>query len=627
MLVAGMVACGSHPQGILLSSPDGRLQITLQVNGPGRLHYAVDRAGEEVILPSPLGMLLGTGDTLGGHVLCLEASPASLRDTTWHPVWGERASYRDRYRVMIVDVEERSGCRWQLELRAYDEGVAFRYLLPQAVAGGDSVYILRERTGFVFPRGSQAWVTYSAQGIYRRMDVDSIRRPAERPLVVEEPAGTYVAVGEAALVDYARMRLSKGEEPGGVVAHLAGPVALHVPAHSPWRYIMVASSPGRLVENNYLLLNLNEPCALDDVSWIGPGKVIREITLTTRGGKACVDFAARHGLQFVEFDAGWYGHEYDDASDATTVTVDPRRSPGPLDLKEVIRYAREKNIGIILYVNRRALERQLDTLLPLYASWGVSGVKYGFVQVGPQRWTAWLHTAIRKAAAHHLMVDVHDEYRPTGYQRTWPNFMTCEGIRGDEAAPDNHHTLITMFTRAIAGPADNTVCYFSDRVVTEMHSSHATQLAKAVCIFSPWQFLFWYDRPAASRKGPAAPELPGNRVISEVPELEFFKEVPTVWDETRVIEGKIGEYGTVARRAGDDWYVGAINGRESHQLVLPLSFLEAGKQYMAQIYRDDPLVETRTHVRVEERQVTSADTLRFELAPNTGMAMRLAGSR
>ena len=605
-----------------LYSPDGKYHVLLTTTDEGQLTWSVRWNGKQIILPSPLGMVLGDEREPGKKVSLQEIVSVSEVDTSWKPVYGDRSLYRDHYNKCVAVVTEGDGTRWELQLRAYNEGIAFRYVFPDAGNGEDSLHIRREHTTFTFPAGARAWVTYSAQGRYERIPVKQIKKPAERPLVVEEGKDVYVAVGEAALVDYARMRLAPAP-PGknGVVSSLAGEVVLSYPAVTPWRFVMAATEPGRLVENNFLLLNLNAPCALQDVSWIRPGKVIREVTLTTRGGRACVDFAATHGLQFVEFDAGWYGHEYDTSSDATTVTVDPKRSPGPLDLPGVIGYARQKDVGIILYVNRRALEMQLDTVLPLYASWGVSGVKYGFVRVGPQQWTSWLHEAIRKAASHHLMVDVHDEYRPTGYQRTWPNFMTCEGVRGDEEAPGNHHTLITMFTRTIAGPADNTICYFTDRVTGRMRSSHASQLAKAVCIYSPWQFLFWYDRPAASR--PGLQDSTQSGVISEVPELDFFRLMPTVWDDTKVIEGRIGEYGTFARRSGDEWYVGSINGESTHTLKLSLNFLDPAKKYRAIIYADDPATNTRTHVRIEEKPVEAGSNLSFDLLPNTGLAMRI----
>jgi alpha-glucosidase len=507
-----------------------------------------------------------------------------------------------------------------LELRAFDEGIAFRYLLP-AGDGRTRVRILRELTEFRFLGDHTTWAVYSAQGKYERVSLSQLKPRCERPLTVEVTPHVYAAVAEAQLVDYARMRLSP-VEPGktALMAALDGEVTADLPLATPWRVVLLARSPGQLLEQNYLLLNLNEPCAIDDTSWIKPGKVIREVTLTTDGGKACVDFAAQRGLQYVEFDAGWYGHEYSDEADARAVNVDPQRSRGPLDLQEVIRYARERRIGVILYVNRRALERQLDELLPLYRKWGVSGVKYGFVQVGSQQVTAWLHEAVRKAAEQQLMVDIHDEYRPTGYSRTYPNLMTQEGIAGDETSPTNSLTLTILFTRMLAGAADNTICYYDSRVAK--NASHAYQLAKSVCLYSPWQFLYWYDRPASAprRVGGAGGE---ERVIGDEPELEFFDHLPTVWEETRVIEGRIGEFASIARRAADCWYVGCMNGEQPRSFTLPLSFLDVNRRYEAVIYRDDATVDSRTHVRVERHTVDAQQQLSFEIAPHGGTAMRM----
>jgi alpha-glucosidase len=319
-----------------------------------------------------------------------------------------------------------------------------------------------------------------------------------------------------------------------------------------------------------------------------------------------VDFAVAHNLQYVEYDAGWYGHEYSDEADATTISVDPKRSPGPLDLHAVIDYAAQHGIGIIVYVNRRALERQLDEILPLYRSWGIKGVKYGFVQVGSQQWTSWLHEAVRKAARHRLMVDVHDEYRPAGYSRTYPNLMTQEGIAGDETKPTNDQTLTILFTRMLAGAGDNTICYYNPRV--EENACHAYQLAKAVCFFSPWQFLFWYDRPSS---------------YQGEPEIEFFKHCPTVWDDTRVLHGRIGRYAVLARRSGDDWFVGCMNGSQARELSIPLDFLDPARRYTAHVYSHDESAPTRTHVRIERFPATADDTLTAKLGVNSGQAIRI----
>jgi alpha-glucosidase len=220
------------------------------------------------------------------------------------------------------------------------------------------------------------------------------------------------------------------------------------------------------------------------------------------------------------------------------------------------------------------------------------------------------------------MVDIHDEFRPTGYTRTYPNFMTCEGIRGDEESPSNTHTLKTMFTRSIAGPADNTNCYYSTRV-TEKMGSHASQLAKTVCIYSPWQFLYWYDRPPRSSNNGQLKKDSEKRLIGNEPELEFFDKVPTVWDEKKVIEGEPGKFGTIARRKGKEWFIGSVNGSEPHHVKICLNFLLEGKKYKAFIYSDDPSVNTRTHVRIENKIVDNQSVLEHDLKPNNGLAVRI----
>ena len=641
-LLAGLfpvtARAGSPASSHTLASPDGRLAIHLELreweNASGVPVYSVTRGEQVLVAPSRLGLVLGEAASGGGGLdpmsLCeglqVTGATAEEHDSTWEPVYGERSAVRDHYRQLTLDLLRASPAprRSTIVLRAYDQGIAFCLAIPEQ-EGLETVRIDRELTEFRFPSDHRAWAVYSAQGQYQTTTVGSIARGCERPLVVEIDEGPHLAIGEARLVDFARMKLSplEGAE-SSLVADLAGPAMCRLPFRSPWRVFLVGDGPGRLLENNDLFLNLNDPCEIADPSWIRPGKVLREVTLTTQGGRACVDFAAAHGIEFVEFDAGWYGHEYADESDATTVSVDPKRSPGPLDLPQVIRYAREQGVGILLYVNRRALEKQLDEILPLFREWGVAGLKYGFVNVGPQRWTRWLHDAVRKAAEHELMVDVHDEYRPTGFSRTFPNLMTQEGIAGDETSPSNEQTLTILFTRMLCGAGDNTICYYDGRV--SRNASHAYQLAKAVCLYSPWQFVYWYDRPSGS---PGAEGGAGGakNVIGDEPELEFFARVPTVWDESIAIDGAIGEHATIARRAGSDWYVGCMNGPRERRFRLPLGFLEEGRRYSASIYLDDPTVESRTAVRIERIEVEAGMALEFELAARGGRALRIVPRR
>ena len=296
------------------------------------------------------------------------------------------------------------------------------------------------------------------------------------------------------------------------------------------------------------------------------------------------------------------------------MAIDPARSKGPLDLKKVIAYGKQKNVGVILYVNRRALERQLDTLLPLYQSWGIKGLKFGFVQVGSQEWTNWLHEAIRKAAKYNMVVDIHDEYRPTGYTRTYPNLLTQEGIRGDEENPFTEHTITTLFTRMIAGPADNTICYFNNRV--NKMSSHVAQMAKAVCIYSPLQFLYWYDRPVPDslKKGKEGE-------IMDVPELKWFNDLPVVWDDTKVLESDMEKYATIARKKGDEWFIGSLNGQEARTVNLKFKFLDKNKKYKATIYTDDSSMNTITNVKIKEANIDHHSVLSFDIAPRNGIAV------
>ena len=580
-----------------LASPDGNFSIGISLGEQGRPLYQVHWRGAEIIAPSGLGFTLDGGRDWTQGFVDLTAGDETRSDLEWKPEWGERSSVRDHFRGKKFTLRREGAGTLTLEVRAYDEGVALRYRLD---AEGEAS-IQREQTEFRFAGDHQLWAVYSAQGKYSKEKISETRGSIERPCVLEIPGGHVVAIAEAAMVDFARMRLRKSEEsPHTLVSDLQGQVRSPMPLTTPWRVVMAAETPGKLLENNDLLLNLNEPNEISDTSWIRPGKVIREVTLSTKGGIACVDFAVANGLQFIEFDAGWYGPERDEKSDARTV------SKRGLDLPAVIAYAKQHGIGVILYVNRRALERDLDELLPLYQKWGIAGIKFGFVRTGSQEWTSWMHQAIAKCAQHQLMVDVHDEYRMTGWQRTYPNFMTAEGIGGDETRPTNQQALVNLFTRMIASPADHTFCYYNSYV--DNTTSHAAQLAKMVCFFSPWQFLFWYDRPSNA---------------SGEPELEFIKQLPTTWDETRVLHGEIGATAAIARRSGNDWFIGCLNSGQPRELEVALDFLPAGERYVAEIYRDDSGVATRTKVGIERKDVSSATVLELEISDRGGVALRI----
>jgi alpha-glucosidase len=585
---------------VTVVSPGRQFAIELSTGEAGRPAYRVLWRGSEIIKLSGLGFTLdGEKDWTRGFGPLTELS-VSESNSSWKPVWGERSLIHDRYRGATVAYRRQDGAAFKLEARAYDEGVAFRYIIDEGPSGG-SLHIASEQTEFQFTADHDVWAVTSAQGKYSKIKLSESRHNLERPCVLETADGKVIAVAEAALVDYARMRVRRQDDSStALVSRLHGPVVSKLPLTTPWRVIMAGDTAGDLIENNHLILNLNEPSKIADTSWIKPGKVIRDVSLSTQGGIDCVDFAVEYGLEYIEYDAGWYGPQDREDSDARTVS---RRG---LDLQKVLKYAKQHGIGVILYVNHRHLESQLHELLPVYQSWGIAGIKYGFVQHGSQKWTAWMHDAIRKTAEYEILVDVHDEYRMTGWERTYPNFLTAEGIGGDETRPPHEQALANLFTRMIAGPADHTFCYYAGYV--DDTSSHASQLAKTVCFFSPLQFLFWYDRPSQ---------------MSKDPELEFFRHLPTTWDESRVLHSKIGTYATIARRNGQNWFIGCLNAVERRTLEVAFDFLPGDKTYTAHIYRDDHSVNTRTRVGIEKRDVTATSVFRAELGKQGGVAIRL----
>lgn len=599
-----------------LTSPDGHVAVTLQqrvaADGARALYYDVRYEGEVVIRESLLELRLD--NHLSENAMALPVDRRArwfsnlkktgvrrdAHDSTWKPVAGERAFVRDHYQSLAVDLVKDDNPIYQVsvELRAYNEGVAIRFAFPENPKG--TYYrVVGEDTEFAMPAGTKAWFHGWAQAPYRLMALRDWPDQSERPLTLELPSGLHVALLEAQMLDYSRTKFKlSATKADTLVTAMHDPADLISPFATPWRGIMISRTPGKLVENNDFILNLNEPSKIADPSWIKPGKIMRVMVQTTASARANIDFAARHNLQYILFDWKWYGPAFSFSSDATKVAIPD------FDLPGIIEYAKSKGIGVWLYVNQQALLAQSDTLFQTYRSWGVKGVKFGFVQVGSHRWTTWLDKTIQQAAAAGIMVNVHDDWRPTGEQRTWPNLMTAEGIRGNEEMPDATHNTVLPFVRFLAGAADYTICYYDPRIKT----THAHQLALAVVYYSPLQTLYWYDRPEMSQ---------------DEPELEFWDRVPTVWDETRVLDGKPGESVTVARRKGDEWFVGAITNNDARKLKLPLSFLPKGKRFVATIYADDPAAKTRTKVGIRTLDVDGGQVLDVDLRASGGQAIWL----
>ncbi|OCW95563.1 alpha-glucosidase [Macellibacteroides sp. HH-ZS] len=593
-----------------IQSPDGNVLFTLQSHNNGELTYKVSYKDKPILLESQLG-ISGWDNNLE-----IEQDYASSSNTSWKPVYGERAEVRDHYNQCIYRIKTKGrGDRLELIVRAYNAGIAFRY----KYAGGSYLRISSEKTTFCVPENTYGWFAPYAQAEHKKLPIKDWPGEAERPLTLQLENGLYACLAEAEMVDYSRTKfeLRKGEA-NIIRCKMYDAVEEIAPFATPWRVVMVAEQVKDLLANNDLILNLNKPCQIENTDWIKPGKIVRTVSLTTDGAKKVVDFAVKRKLEYIHFDAGWYGSETSKDSDPRKSDVDPQRcSVNDLNIPEVVAYAKSKGIGVWLYVNQRALTDHLDEILPLYQSWGISGIKFGFVHVGTFRWTTWLHDAVKKCAKYNLMVDIHDEYRPTGFSRTYPNLLTQEGVRGNEEFPDGEINTTLPFTRFIAGAADCTVCYFhrkelkpdlAKRMNTRsLLNTSCHQMALSVINYSPLQFLYWYDTP---------------QDVQNEPELAFFDELPTVWDDTKIVNGEIGKYITIARKKGAVWFIGCITNNEGRKMEVALDFLDPDKKYELTLYEDGgDKVKTRTHVAIQEKKVNSKTVLKLDVLPRGGCAM------
>jgi len=522
------------------------------------------------------------------------------KDSSWKPVYGEANTIRDNYNELIIHLVKDGNKIYKLdiEIKAFNEGAAIRYFIPENEKG--TYYrVMNEHTEFSLPANTKAWFTGWAQGKYELRPLNNWPQEAERPLTLELDNGLYVCLAEAGLVDYARTKFTLHlSKPNTVVTSMYTPADLISPVATPWRVVMIAQKPGDLITNNFIIQNLNTASKIKDVSWIKPGKIMRVMTQTTQDAKENIDFAVKHNLQYILFDWKWYGPAFSFSSDATKVAI-----PN-FDLPCIIEYGKQRGVGVWLYCNLQGLYAQSDSLFRVYQSWGIKGVKFGFVQAGSHRWTTWIEEMFKKAAENNMMVNVHDDWRPTGEQRTWPNLMTAEGIRGNEEMPDATHNTVLPFTRYIAGAADYTICYYDKRIKT----THAHQLAMAAVYYSPIQTLYWYDRPSFSENEP---------------ELEFWDKIATTWDETKVLQGTPGSFITTARRTGNDWFIGTLTNNDARSVAIRFDFLPEGKKYTATIYSDDPSVNTKTKVKVEKRRIDASTVLEVRLLASGGQAIWL----
>lgn len=602
-----------------LTSPDGtqqvefyQKQLSSQTN---ELCYKVAYKGSPIIQESRAGleldnriweMALGQRDLVQPAYWMdnLEVDSVTSQPTVnniWKPFYGERSRMYDRYNAATLHLSKKDGSfyRLDIEVRAYDEGIAFRYFFPEHPKATFHK-VVGDLTEYTFPTGTKAWTEQWAQAFYEHLDINDIKRPVERALTVELPDGTWVALTDADVDDWCLTKYQSSETKKNTLASVMySPVDVVTYYATPWKIIMAADKPGELLEQNGIIENLNPPCEIADAAqWVKPGKIMRETTVTTEGAIATIDFCAAHNIPYMLFDWQWYMPCTSHDGDATKVVA-------KLDMPRVIAYGKDKGVGIWVYVNQHALMKQARELFPLLHEWGIVGVKSGFVQYASHRWATWVHDLVRLAAENHLLMNIHDEFRPSGFSRTYPNLLTQEGICGNEEFPDATHNVTLPFTRMINGAADYTICYFDKRLKT----THAHQLAASLVFYSPLQTIFWYDRPS---------------FYQGEPEIEWFENLQTVFDDTKVIDGMPGKNVTMARRKGQEWFVGAMTNNEGSKENISLSFLDKDQTYLASIYTDGgDKVKTRTQVACTYLLVDASMNLKFDLKPSGGAAIRL----
>lgn len=642
--VLALAACGSHSTSEpVATSPDGRIKVSVQTEG-GQLSYSISQDSESLIVPSKLGFELMGGNILGDNTEILSVMHSSHRET-WETVWGESRLIEDNHNSMIVHT-----AHLDIEFRVFNDGVGFRYIFPDDLG---EFRIREELTEYKFARADHKiwWMPrsepyYEAYGKHTAFDeIDC----AYTPVTITGADGRFYSIHEAALLDFAKVNLV-GSDASTLKTSLtkwSDGTGVYVTdtRTTPWRTIIITDRAGGLIES-HLMLNLNEPCKIEDTSWCKPGKYIGiwwelhkymrtwyygpQHGATTERTKEYIDFAAAHNIQAVlveGWNKGWDGNWMKNSTGFSFTEAYP-----DYDFDEVMKYAASKGVQMIIHnetaANTEHYFSQIDSAYALYQKYGMHYIKTGNVnllmdgkeehdgQYGVNR----LHEVVEKAAQYQINVDEHEPCIPTGLCRTWPNLMTGEAIRGQEhdaweadGGNKPEHQTVCPFIRGLAGPMDYTFGTFDfsnpNTPTSRVKTTISKQLAQYVVIYSPLQM---------------ASDL--YEAYEGVKAFDFISDVPTDWEQTKVLDAVIGDYVVTARqeRGGSDWYLGAITDENARTLDVPLSFLGKGK-WMAQIYEDTPQTSYETSpetYQYREVEVSAKDVLSLRLATSGGCAIR-----
>lgn len=645
-------AADETPERVQVVSPDGNNIVQFWM-AEGKPVYRVTRAGQAVIDPSAMGFVFKAGNASPGQMELVSATVSGF-DETWTQVWGEKQTIRNHYNQLAVTLRETGGRKRTLniEFRAFDDGIAFRYLYPQQ--GESDLVIMDELTEFNLADEGQAWWIGAYQdNRYEYLTTKSKISELDKvhtPLTIKSDKGLYLSFHEARLVDFASMTLAHTDGPhlkADLVPWADGDrVKTTGEFTTPWRTVQIAENAGDLI-TSYLILNLNDAPVLADTSWIKPykylgiwwGMHIGKYTFwesptqgaTTTNAYEYIDYCRKLGVDHLLIEGwnkGWTPAWYQNAMHLFSFTDEA----DGFDLKKVTDYARENGVSIIGYhetgSNLINYRKQMDDGMALYKSMGIHNIKIG--QVGSRlNMTEWHHgqfgvnyyrEVLKKAAEYQLAVNFHEPIKDTGERRTYPNMMSREGARGQEydawsEGNPPSHTATIPFTRMLSGPMDFTPGIFdvgisqgySGRTV---HTTLAKQLSLYVVLYSPIQMLA---------------DLPENYV--DHPAFKFLQDVPVDWADTKVLNAEIGEYITTVRkdRCSEDWYLGSLTNEDPREFALSLAFLDPGSHYEAQIYADAEGISWKSNadkVVISKKTVSAEDTLTLKLAPGGGAAVR-----
>nr|WP_297382326.1 glycoside hydrolase family 97 protein [uncultured Roseateles sp.] len=621
--VLALGASGAQAADALLSSPDGR--ITLRIADDGS-RFSISRKGETVIADSPLGLALDGQPPLGA--LTLESRQDTREDRVIPLVATKAATARDHYLGTTLTFREAGGGRRLfIDARAYDEGVAFRYRLE----GQGPVRLKDERTAFV-PAGDPACLVTPVEGAhelpFERLRISELKRDTgyDVPVVCATPSGrTHYAITQAHLEGYTGASLWR--DGPALRVRLSGVPKREGPAYvssagltTAWRAVMMADRAGQLIESQ-LVGNLNPP-PRGDFSWVKAGKTswdwwsgpLEGVKPDLAAYKRFIDFAAESGFPYHLMDAGW-AFGTGPCCDPLP-TTDITRAADGIDMPALVRYAADKGVGLLLWVHWEHLAPRMDEVLDTYARWGIKGIKVDFMNRDDQDMVAFYQRVAEATAKRHLLLDLHGAYVPAGLQRTYPNFITQEGVLGAEWNKMDRritprHNLMLPYTRMLAGPMDYTPGGFRNatprdfEVRASMPLTQTTRgqaLAMYVVYDSPLQMVS--DDPSNYRGETG---------------FDFVRRVPAAWDETRFLAGEPGEDIVLARRSGKAWYLGAMTSERARTEKVPLRFLPPGR-WRATIWQDGEVVR---EVRRSTRSVTNADVLTLSLAAAGGAAVIL----